>query len=102
MDDGQRLYVERINITGNEKTRDFVIRRELPFAEGDPFNRALVTQGKQEHRGSGLLQACRHYCRAGQRGDKVVLNIQVEETSTGDYGLTAATTRARVCWVSYR
>jgi len=46
VDEGQHLYVERINITGNTKTRDFVIRRELGFAEGDPFSRALVAQGK--------------------------------------------------------
>ena len=89
VDEGQRLYVERINITGNEKTRDFVIRRELPFAEGDPFNRALVTQGKQNIEGLGYFSRVNFGVEQGSASDKVVLNIAVEETSTGDYGITA-------------
>ncbi|HZY68681.1 MAG TPA: outer membrane protein assembly factor BamA, partial [Devosia sp.] len=89
VDEGQRLYVERINITGNEKTRDFVIRRELPFAEGDPFNRALVTQGKLNIEALGFFSRVGFGVEQGSAADKVVLNIAVEETSTGDYGITA-------------
>jgi len=89
VDEGQHLYVERINITGNEKTRDFVIRRELPFAEGDPFNRALVTQGKANIEGLGFFSRVGFGVEQGSASDKVVLNIVVEETSTGDYGITA-------------
>ncbi len=89
VDEGQRLYVERINITGNEKTRDFVIRRELPFAEGDPFNRALVTQGKQNIEALGFFSRVGFGVEQGSAADKVVLNIKVEEQSTGDYGITA-------------
>jgi outer membrane protein insertion porin family len=89
VDQGQRLYVERINITGNEKTRDFVIRRELPFAEGDPFNRALVTQGKANIEALGYFSRVGFGVEQGSASDKVILNIMVEETSTGDYGVTA-------------
>jgi outer membrane protein insertion porin family len=89
VDQGQRLYVERINITGNEKTRDFVIRRELPFAEGDPFNRALVTQGKSNIEALGYFSRVGFGVEQGSASDKVILNIMVEETSTGDYGVTA-------------
>ncbi|MEO7222709.1 MAG: outer membrane protein assembly factor BamA [Devosia sp.] len=89
VDSGQRLYVERINITGNEKTRDFVIRRELPFAEGDPFNRALVTQGKSNIEALGYFARVGFGVEQGSSSDKVILNILVEETSTGDYGVTA-------------
>lgn len=89
VDQGQRLYVERINITGNEKTRDFVIRRELPFAEGDPFNRALVTQGKQNIEALGFFSRVGFGVEQGSASDKVILNIKVEEQSTGDYGITA-------------
>ncbi len=89
VDEGQHLYVERINITGNEKTRDFVIRRELPFAEGDPFNRALVTQGKQKIEGLGYFSRVGFGVEQGSAPDKVILNIAVEESSTGDYGITA-------------
>ncbi len=89
VDEGQRLYVERINITGNEKTRDFVIRRELPFAEGDPFNRALVTQGKASIEGLGYFSRVAISAEQGSANDKIVLNIAVTESSTGDYGVTA-------------
>jgi len=89
IDEGQRLYVERINITGNEKTRDFVIRRELPFAEGDPFNRALVSQGKENIEALGFFRVVNISGEQGSSADKVILNIVVEEQSTGDYGVTA-------------
>src|SRR5690606_30662401 len=48
VDEGPRVYIERIDISGNTKTRDFVIRRELGFAEGDPFNRSMISRGKKE------------------------------------------------------
>jgi outer membrane protein insertion porin family len=89
IDEGQHLYVERINITGNTKTRDFVIRRELNFAEGDPFNRALVTQGKQNVEALGFFSRVDIGVEQGSAPDKVVLNINVTEQSTGDYGITA-------------
>jgi outer membrane protein insertion porin family len=89
VDEGQRLYVERINITGNEKTRDFVIRRELPFAEGDPFNRALVTQGKANIEALGFFARVGFGVEQGRASDKIILNILVEESATGDYGITA-------------
>jgi outer membrane protein insertion porin family len=89
VDEGQHLYVERVNITGNSKTRDFVIRRELPFAEGDPFNKALVSQGKANIEALGFFSAVSIGVDQGSAPDKVVLNIQVVEQSTGDYGVTA-------------
>lgn len=89
VDEGARLYVERINITGNTKTRDAVIRRELDFGEGDPFNRSMVQRGKSEIEGLGFFKAVTLDLQPGSASDKVVININVEEQSTGDYGLTA-------------
>jgi outer membrane protein insertion porin family len=89
VDEGARLYVERINITGNTKTRDFVIRRELEFAEGDPFNRALVVRGRENIDGLGFFSAVEVTTGPGSSADKVVVNIAVTETSTGEYGATA-------------
>lgn len=89
VDEGQRLYVERIDITGNEKTRDFVIRRELPFAEGDPFNRALVTRGKSNIESLGFFRRVNVNATQGSAPDKIILSINVEEQSTGDYGFMA-------------
>jgi outer membrane protein insertion porin family len=89
VDQGARLYVERINITGNEKTRDAVIRRELEFGEGDPFNRSMLQRGKSEIEGLGFFSAVNVDLAPGSASDKVVVNISVVEQSTGDYGVSA-------------
>jgi outer membrane protein insertion porin family len=89
VDEGQHLYIERINITGNTKTRDFVIRRELNFAEGDPFSRAMITQGKANIEGLGFFSKVDVGVEQGSAPDKIILNINVTEQSTGDYGVSA-------------
>lgn len=88
VDEGQRLYVDRIDITGNDKTRDFVIRRELDFAEGDPFNRSLVTRGKSKIEALGFFSSVDVSMQPGSAPDKVNININVVEQSSGDYGAT--------------
>lgn len=88
VDEGARIYVERINIIGNEKTRDFVIRRELGFAEGDPFNRSIIGRGKASIEKLGFFSSVDVSTSAGSSGDKVVITVAVIEDSTGDYGAT--------------
>lgn len=89
VDEGARVYVERINIRGNDKTRDFVVRRELDFAEGDPFNRTLISRGKANIEALGLFSAVQVNTAPGSAADKVVINIALVESSSGDYGITA-------------
>jgi len=89
VDEGPRVYVERVNITGNQKTRDFVIRRELEFAEGDPFNRSVVLRGKRSIEALGFFKTVDVSTEPGSAADKVVININVVEQSTGEYGVTA-------------
>ncbi|SHF46906.1 outer membrane protein assembly factor BamA [Devosia limi] len=89
VDEGARVYVERINITGNTKTRDFVVRRELEFAEGDPFNRSMVLRGRKNIEGLGFFKAVEVSTAPGSAADKVVINIALVEQSTGEYGATA-------------
>lgn len=89
VDEGPRVYVERVNITGNNKTRDFVIRREIGFAEGDPFNRAILSRAKKDIEGLGFFSKVDVSTAQGSAADKVIININVDEQSTGDYGITA-------------
>lgn len=89
VDEGPRIYVERINITGNTKTRDYVIRREFEFGEGDPFNRALVTKGRASIESLGFFSSVQVTSAQGSAPDRVVLNVAVVERSTGDYGVGA-------------
>jgi outer membrane protein insertion porin family len=88
VDEGPRIYIERIEISGNEKTRDFVIRRELEFAEGDPFNRSMLQRGKIAIEALGYFSAVSVDLQPGSASDKVVILITVVEQSTGDYGAT--------------
>jgi outer membrane protein insertion porin family len=88
VDEGPRIYVERIDITGNDKTRDFVIRREFEFAEGDPFNRALVSKAKTNLEALGYFKSVSINVTSGTAVDKVVISVAVVEQSTGDYGAT--------------
>jgi len=88
VDEGARIYVERINITGNDKTRDFVIRRELEFGEGDPFNRSMVSRGRQNILDLGYFSAVDVTTQPGSAPDQVVINVAVTEQSTGEYGAT--------------
>lgn len=89
VDEGARLYVERINIIGNEKTRDAVIRRELEFGEGDPFNRSIVQRAKTSIENLGFFSVVNIDTQQGSAPDKVILTVMVEEQSTGEYGLSA-------------
>ena len=89
VDEGPRVYVERINITGNTKTRDFVIRRELEFGEGDPFNRSMIVRGRTHIQDLGYFSAVDITTQAGSSPDKVIINIALTEQSTGEYGATA-------------
>lgn len=88
VDEGPRVYIERIEITGNSKTRDFVIRRELEFAEGDPFNRSMVQRSKAAIEALGFFKVVSIDLQPGSSSDRVNILISVEEDSTGDYGAT--------------
>ena len=89
VDNGPRVYVERINITGNAKTRDYVIRRELDFSEGDPFNSNILMRDKIAIEGLGFFKSVDISTEPGSAPDKVVIDVAVVEQATGDYGVTA-------------
>ena len=89
VDNGPRVYVERINITGNAKTRDYVIHRELDFSEGDPFNSNILMRDKIAIEGLGFFKSVDISTEPGSAPDKVVIDVAVVEQATGDYGVTA-------------
>jgi outer membrane protein insertion porin family len=82
---GKRLYVERIDIRGNNKTRDEVIRREFDFGEGDAYNRALVDRGERHLKALGYFKTVKISVDQGSAPDRVVLNVAVEEQQTGNF-----------------
>ena len=84
IDQGARVFVERINILGNTRTREYVIRRELDLAEGDAFNQALIDQAERRIRNLGIFKEVKVTRGQGTAADRLVVNIQVEEQPTGD------------------
>ena len=82
---GQRLYVERIDIHGNGKTHDDVIRREFDFGEGDAYNRALVERGERHLKALGYFKSVKVDTEPGSAPDRVVLEVNVVERQTGNF-----------------
>ena len=82
---GKRLYVERIDIRGNIKTRDEVIRREFDFGEGDAYNRALVDRAERHLKALGFFKTVKITTQPGSAPDRVVLDVTVEEDKTGSF-----------------
>jgi outer membrane protein insertion porin family len=87
VDEGTRAYIERINIRGNYRTRDYVIRRELDINEGDPYNRALVDRAERRIKNLNFFKNVKITDEPGSAPDRVVVNIDVEEQSTGDFSI---------------
>lgn len=89
VDEGPRIYIDRINIVGNTRTKDYVIRREFRLAEGDAYNPMLVDRAKKRLQGLGLFKAVDVKRRPGSSQDRVVLDVELEEQSTGELSFGA-------------
>lgn len=87
--EGPRVYVERINISGNTRTLDKVIRREFRLAEGDAFSTAKVRRSQERLRNLGFFEKVDISAGAGSAPDKTNLEVQVVEQSTGDISFGA-------------
>jgi outer membrane protein insertion porin family len=85
VEEGPRVYIERINIKGNTRTRDYVIRREFDIVEGDPYNRALVDRAERRIKNLGYFKTVKITTEPGSAPDRVVVNCDVEEQSTGEF-----------------
>ena len=89
INEGQRVYVERIDITGNLRTLDQVIRREFRLAEGDAFNSALLRRSQQRLRNLGFFESVDVTTEQGSAPDRVVIKTKVVERSTGELSFGA-------------
>jgi outer membrane protein insertion porin family len=83
--EGPRAFVERIEITGNTRTLDRVIRREFRLAEGDPLVVQQVRRSRERIRGLGYFTDVQVNSAPGSAPDRVILNTQVQERATGEF-----------------
>lgn len=88
IDEGPRTYIERINIRGNTRTRDYVIRREFDLSEGDAYNRALVDRAERRLKNLDYFKTVKITTEPGSSSDRVVLLVDLEEKSTGDFSVS--------------
>jgi len=89
VDEGPRVFVERIEIIGNERTRDEVIRREMRLDEGDAFNSARIRLSRQRIENLGFFENVEITNAQGSAPDQTVVTVEVVERSTGEFSLGA-------------
>ena len=104
VNEGRRVYVERIDISGNVRTLDKVIRREFRLVEGDAFNTAKLRRSLRNVRGLGFFETVEIAPDLGSAEDKSVIAVEVRERSTGEFSFGAgfSTTDTLIADVSIR
>ncbi len=87
VEEGPRVYVERINVRGNTRTRDYVVRREIDLFEGDAYNRAFVDRAERRLKNLGYFKTVKITNEPGSAADRVIVNVDVEEQMTGEFSV---------------
>ena len=87
--EGPRVYVDRIDIVGNTRTLDYVIRREMNVSEGDAYNRVLVDRSKNQIRALGYFKDVDITETPGSAPDRTALQVKVTEQPTGELSFSA-------------
>ncbi|MBV9970958.1 MAG: outer membrane protein assembly factor BamA, partial [Xanthobacteraceae bacterium] len=87
IEEGPHVYIERINLRGNTRTRDYVVRREFDIVEGDPYNRALVDRAERRLKALGYFKTVKITTEPGSAPDRIIINVDLEEQSTGEFSI---------------
>ncbi len=87
--EGPKVYVERIDISGNVRTQDKVIRREFRIAEGDAFSTSKLRRTEQRLKDLGFFEAVDIQAVPSNSPDKTVIKVKVAEKSTGELSFGA-------------
>ena len=103
VDEGPKVYIERIDIVGNTRTRDYVIRREFDIGEGDPYNHALIERAERRLNGLGYFKKVHISNRPGSTPDRVIVVVEVEDQPTGSISLSGgySTTQGIMAELAY-
>ncbi|MGE0499880.1 MAG: outer membrane protein assembly factor BamA [Rhizobiaceae bacterium] len=89
IEEGSRVYIERIEIRGNTRTRDYVIRREFDLSEGDAFNQVMVQRAKRRLEALDFFETVEISTVPGAEPDQIVLVVDLVEKSTGEFSVGA-------------
>ena len=86
--EGTRAYIERIEIHGNTRTREPVIRREFEIGEGDAYNKVMIDRAEHHLEALGFFKSVKITSRPGSSSDRIILDVAVEDQSTGNFGIS--------------
>jgi len=89
INEGPRVFVERIDIVGNVRTLDRVVRREMQLVEGDPFNSSKLRRSEKRIRDLGFFERVNVSTAEGSQPDRSVIQVAVQEQSTGEIEIGA-------------
>jgi len=87
MEKGEMVYIDRINISGNAKTRDKVIRREIRLAEGDLYSATALKKSKQNVMNLGFFEEANISTAKGKSDNMLKMNVAVKEKATGTFSI---------------
>ena len=87
--EGTKIFIDRINISGNVKTNDSVVRRELQFVEGDAYNLSKIKESERRIKGTGLFDNIEIKLDEMVGTNKTKVNVDVTERSTGQFTVGA-------------
>jgi len=88
IDEGPRVYIERIVIRGNTRTRDYVIRREFEIGEGDAYNRVLIDKAEKRLNSLGYFKKVKVTNEPGSTSDRIIIIVDVEDQPTGSFSVS--------------
>ncbi len=89
INEGPKVFVERIDISGNTRTLDRVIRREFQVVEGDAFNATKIRRSRDRIRNLGFFETVEVDSQPGTTPDRTVIDVEVTEQSTGEFSFGA-------------
>ena len=84
IEEADKFFVERINIFGNNITRENVIRNQLELDEGDPFSEILTNKSENNIKSLNFFKTVKTQVLEGEKLDSKIINIEVEEKATGE------------------
>ena len=82
IEDGPHVTVERVDVSGNKKTQDAVIRREMKIVEGEPFNALVLERDKARIKALGFFKSVEMKTKPGASADKLIVTVDVVEDET--------------------
>jgi len=87
INEGPEVYVERINITGNTRSEDRILRRELPLVEGDLFTLQKLNRARQRLINLGYFDMVNVTTQPGTDKTRIIVNVEVTERPTGIFSI---------------